>query len=116
MKNEIKIIIILSVVIAILAGYIIYRELDQRAKDRAYKDNIAKLESEGAEFQRTIDELRTDITGLERDKSELIEIGRKDGEIIRRLEDENNSFGKNIKGFEEDLAELEELLSGFLAD
>ena len=123
MNNEIKVIIVLSVIIAILAGYIIFRELDQRAKDRAYKDNIAKLETTTTELRETNTELgkqldlaNDQIGRVESDYTELEDRYREAQNNIQELENISSQLRKENQGFGEDLAELEELLAWFLSD
>lgn len=116
MKSETKIIIVLSFIVALLAGVFIFREFKQARKNRTYQDNIEQLETETKELRDTNKQLRTDIQTVENERNEAIETIRENGAVISRLENENNSFRKNTKGLIEDITELEKLLSEFFAD
>lgn len=123
MKNEIKIIIVLSFIVILLVGYIIFRELDTRSKNRAYQDNIAELETTTTELRNTNTELGKQIeiignnlASVESNYTELEERNTEALESLRRLEDVSSQLRKENKGFGEDITELEELLTEFFID
>lgn len=123
MKNEIKIIIVLSIIIALLISFCVWRELDQGAKNRAYQRNIAELETTTTELRSTntklgkrLEDIGIEAKRIESDYTELEKKYTESLESIRRLKNVSIQLRKETEGFGEDLAELEKLLSEFLID
>ena len=123
MKNEIKIIIFLSVIIVSLSSFCVFREFNQARKNREYQENITALETttkelrdKNTKFRTENEKIKRNLISIESDYSELEKRNTESLEIIRELENARGELTEENQGFDEDLTELEKLLAEFLID
>ena len=124
MKNEIKIIIVLSVIVAILAGVIVfgifyysgrvqsgnelYRNLE--ITNSRIKDGISYIVRESGERNKLIDELQSENTSLDKTVRELQKDNIRLEEIAREIESSTGRATEKLQGITDAIDRIDGIL------